>query len=686
MRYAVWLLALAASCGRPADPETTAGARPLVATEQVKLVASDGAVNDYFGTAVAVSGDTAVVGAPWHSAKAGGAYVFVRTGSTWSPQTTLVASDGAAEDQLGSAVAVDGDTAVITAPVQTGTAGAAYVFVRSSGTWTEQAKLVASDGVAGDQLGAAVALAGDTAVVTTRLKASYSGAAYVFVRSGTTWTQQGKLVASDGAANDYLGQSVAVGGDTAVVGTVNPGSFRGAAYVFVRSGVAWTEQAKLLASDGVGFDFFGQSVAVIGDTTLVGAQGTSSYTGAVYVFNRSSGSWTEHAKLTAGDGVAGDDFGVTLAASGDMAVIGASNVNAHTGAAYVFVRSSGTWTEQVKLRASDGAADDRFGGAVSLSGDTTVVGTQWKNQGKGAAYVYTLRKSNGEACTTAAECASGYCADGTCCVEACTAPCKSCANANGTCTTMIAAGETDPNATPACVAPYACDGLGACKKTNGETCATGGDCLSTECADGVCCNEACDLPCHYCALSTSKGTCTLQPDGEDHRTECQASSGGSDDCAGKCRSGQCAYPDVGTTCGVCSVCDGTGRCTATPADDDSCGTITCSGLDTACRSYQDVTSGRCASLGSCKQPNAPATCTAYVDLPCEDGGAAQQDAGAPQPGQDAGTGGGSSGGCQAARGTLAGAWPFALAALALALARAPRRRPAVTPPRRARPR
>ena len=145
-------------------------------------------------------------------------------------------------------------------------------------------------------------------------------------------------------------------------------------------------------------------------------------------------------------------------------------------------------------------------------------------------------------------------------------------------------------------------------------CRTDRECESGACVDGVCCEENCQGNCRYCAFPGHVGTCMAVPDGKDPRRACQTSIGGSPACGGACYSGQCAFPDVGTWCGVCAACDGTGRCTATPPDDDRCGVIDCSGLDTSARVYQDLTAGRCAGLGLCKSPNDPATCTIYTDL------------------------------------------------------------------------
>lgn len=192
-----------------------------------KLTASDGAAFDLFGNAVATSGDTALVGALHSDAisgDSGSAYVFVRSGNTWNQQVKLTPGDGAINDNFGRSLAISGDTAVIGAynDDDNGTnSGSAYVFVRNGTTWSQQAKLTASDGAAGDRFGVSVAVSGDTAVVGSANDdddGTNSGSAYVFVRSGTTWSQQAKLSASDGAPGDWLGYSVAISGETALVG------------------------------------------------------------------------------------------------------------------------------------------------------------------------------------------------------------------------------------------------------------------------------------------------------------------------------------------------------------------------------------------------------------------------------------------------------------------------------------
>ncbi|TMC93736.1 MAG: hypothetical protein E6J12_00570 [Chloroflexi bacterium] len=359
--------------------------------QKAKLTAPDAAVGDYFGDSVAVSGSTAVVGAEQKDSGKGAAYVFVRSGMIWSEQAELKAADGAAGDLFGYSVAVSGSTAVVGAVGRSASTGAAYVFVRSGTTWSWQATLTASDGVSGDSFANSVAVSGSIVVAGASNKNSSTGAAYAFLRSGTTWSQQAELTASDGGVFDGFGYSVAVSGSTAVVGAYGRSSAAGAAYVFARSGTTWSQQSELTASDGASGDLFGYSVAISYPIVLVGACCKNSSTGAAYVF-APLGTWSEQAKLTAPDGVSGDHFGSSVALSGTAALVGAYGVSSSKGAAYVFARAAneGTWSLQAKLTAADGAPNDNFGQSVALSGTTPVVGAYGKSSNTGAAYAYTL--------------------------------------------------------------------------------------------------------------------------------------------------------------------------------------------------------------------------------------------------------------------------------------------------------
>ena len=396
-----------------------------------RLLASDAAAHDHFGFSAALSGDTAVIGA-WsddHAAGngAGSAYVFIRSNGVWKQQAKLTASDAATDDYFGLSVAISGDTAVIGAPWNDHAggidAGAAYVFTRSHGFWFQQAKLTASDAADYDIFGYSVAISGDTVVIGAYgddpRGGDSAGSAYVFVRSGETWIEQAKLIAADAAAYDEFGVCVAVSGDTAVVGAwlddceaIDTGS----AYVFARSGEVWTQQAKLTASDAEAGDQFGSSVAVSGETVVVGAiyddHDSLTDAGSAYVFVRSGGVWSEQAKLTASDAAASDEFGVSVAVWGDSAVVGAwldddfGGTNA--GSPYLFVRAGDVWTEQAKLTASDSKGRDYFGESVALSGNTAVIGATCadhdENTDAGSAYVFELN-CQGVCCDPNGSCA-----------------------------------------------------------------------------------------------------------------------------------------------------------------------------------------------------------------------------------------------------------------------------------------
>ncbi len=353
---------------------------------QPKLTASDGAIGDVFSTALALSADTVMAASPGKTSGQGETYVFTHVGAAWTQQAILKAAGGSSSDSFGGAVAVSGDTALIAAGSQALGQGAVYVFQRTGASWTQQTKLTASDAAPGDNFGSS-AIDGDTALIGASAKAN-QGAAYVFVRSGGAWTQQAKLVASDAVNGDAFGISVSIQGDTAVIGAVGKSANQGVAYVFVRSGTTWTQQAKLSASDAGVQGSFGSCVSVGGDTILVGARSKDSFKGGAYVFLRSGTTWTEQSKLAPADSATGDNFGLACSLEGDTALVGAYGKNAAAGAAYVFTRSGAAWSQQAKLTASDATSRDVFGYAVSLNDNTALIGA-YAHAGQGAAYLFT---------------------------------------------------------------------------------------------------------------------------------------------------------------------------------------------------------------------------------------------------------------------------------------------------------
>lgn len=380
-------------------------------TETQKLLALDGATDDEFSSSVSLDGDTAIIGAPFdddNGIDSGSVYVFTRTGSTWTQQAKLLASDGAADDRFGWSVSLDDNTVLIGAiwdDDNGGNSGSAYVYTRTGSTWTQQEKLLASDGSEHDSFANSVSLNSDTALIGTYLdddNGDASGSVYVFKRIGTTWTQQAKLLASDNAQGDLFGKSVSIYGETALIGAVQDddnGAESGSAYVFTCAGTSWTQQAKLLASDGTPGDAFGYSVSLYGETALIGANYKTSGTGATYVFTRTGNTWTQQAKLIASDGDSGDNFGKSVSYFADTALIGALNHDDgnNSGSAYMFTRTGTTWTEQQKLLAADGTAGDWFGWSVSLNINTCLIGAVWDDDNggnSGSAYVFTKESEN----------------------------------------------------------------------------------------------------------------------------------------------------------------------------------------------------------------------------------------------------------------------------------------------------
>ena len=408
-------------------------------SQQAYLKASNTGVIDKFGTSVAISGDTLVVGAVSegsdatgvdgdqandNSLGAGAVYVFVRTGSTWSQQAYLKAFGSDLGRAFGSSVAISGDTIVVGAPAQAPAAptpgGAAYVFVRSGTTWSTQQALKGSNTELNDEFGFSVAIDGDTILVGAPEESSVAtgvdgdeldnsfpraGAAYVFQRSGTSWTQQAYLKASATNFFDLFGWAVGLSGDTAVVGapneasgavgidgddTDNTASDAGAVYAFVRNGTSWSQQAYIKASNTASRDGFGTSLGMSGERLVVGSPGEGGWTagvngnqntfegfdsGALYAFARCGSSWTQQAHIRPHNVGTADEFATAVAISGDRAVAGApfeasqatgvngdgsDNSATSAGASYAFELS--LWT-------------DLGGGTVGIAGQPTLTAT-----------------------------------------------------------------------------------------------------------------------------------------------------------------------------------------------------------------------------------------------------------------------------------------------------------------------
>jgi hypothetical protein len=381
------------------------------AQQQATLSASDAAARDFFGQSICISGGTIIVGSSHDNAPIldqGSAYLFVANGSSWIQQAKVLPLDPASKALFGSSVSLSADTAAIGAPSRSLTTsgasqGAAYAFVRSGSAWSQQARLTASDAAPQDMFGIAVAVDGDTIAVGAPYRdevGADSGAAYVYVRSGTNWNQQAKLVANDAAAGDQFGSCVSVQGDTIVVGApradgTSPDS--GAAYVYVRNGSTWTLQAKLVASDPAEGDGFAHSACLSGEAVVVGAHlkdqsGIDS--GCAYVFERTGTAWAQRAKLVASDASTFAYFGRSVSMISGTILVGACQdrvAGPASGSAYVFVGSGANWTQSAKLAPTASAAGDFFGSSVSVYGSTGAIGAPFQDGGgrnSGAAYAF----------------------------------------------------------------------------------------------------------------------------------------------------------------------------------------------------------------------------------------------------------------------------------------------------------
>ena len=384
-------------------------------TQEARIQSSDIASGDNLSYDVDIStdGNTVAVGALVASSDSqkGAAYIFTRSGTIWSQEAKLQPSDVASSDYAGTALSIsgDGNTLVIGARGHDGgqtNAGAAYIFTRSGTTWSQEAKLVASSQGQYYNFGVGVAIStdGDTVVVGSDGDATggtSAGSAYVFTRSGTTWSQQAYIQCSDRAANDLFGQSIALSddGNYAAIG-VKEKSGGGAAYVFTRSGTTWSQQAKIVSSDLQTGDAFGVMIDISDDgaTVIVGANNEdtgATSAGSAYVFTRSGTSWSQQAKLQASDKEIYDQFGISakLDKTGDLAIVGAwleDTDYSNAGAAYVFTRDGTTWSQQSKITATDStkASGDNFGITLAICSNTAIVGS-WYVDGKGAAYIFT---------------------------------------------------------------------------------------------------------------------------------------------------------------------------------------------------------------------------------------------------------------------------------------------------------
>jgi hypothetical protein len=372
-----------------------------------KLIGSGavGAAHQGYAVAVSADGNTAVVTGYGDDSFAGAAWVFTRDQGVWLQEGSKLVGTGAiGVPRCGKSVGIsgNGNTAIIGAPNDNVDTGAAWVFTRSAGQWSQQgSKLVGTGAVGAAVQGWSVAISADgtTAIVGGAFDNSRAGAAWVYALSGGVWSQQGSKLVGTGAVGDAgQGYSVALSadGNTAIVSGVADNSLAGATWVFTRSGGVWSQQgSKLVGSGAVGAAFQGYSVAVSadGNTAIVGGYGDNSDAGAAWVFTRRGGLWSQEGSKLVGTGAVGDaaqGWSVTISADGDAAIVGGPSDNSNAGAAWVYTRSEGVWSQLgSKLVGTGGVgAADQGAVAISADGTTAIAGGSYDDSEAGAAWVF----------------------------------------------------------------------------------------------------------------------------------------------------------------------------------------------------------------------------------------------------------------------------------------------------------
>jgi hypothetical protein len=400
-RVALFLLAAGAVFSPAWAQYTQAGAK-LTGTGGIGTEAGRG-----WSVAISGDGNTAAVGAPFDGGNTGAVWIFTRVSGAWSQQGAKLVGSGAigpSRQGIRVSLSTDGNTLAVAGNADNSGAGAVWIFTRANGAWSQQgSKLVGAGAVGASGQGNDVAISGDgnTLVIGGPGDAYPTGAAWIFNRANGVWTQQGSKLLGTGAVGAALqGDSVSISadGNTFISGGPSDNGGTGATWVFARSGGAWSQQAKLVGTGAVGAARQGYHVALSGDgrTAMVGGNNDNGNTGAAWIFSRGGGNWAQEAKLT-GAGATGSaplylGYGVAISADGNTAVAGGYGDNNFAGATWVFTRLNGIWSQAgPKLVGSGavGASEQGFGVAVSADGKTVVAGAPADANVGGAAWVFS---------------------------------------------------------------------------------------------------------------------------------------------------------------------------------------------------------------------------------------------------------------------------------------------------------
>jgi hypothetical protein len=370
--------------------------------EEIRLTAANPVADAQFGRSVAMAGDLMAVGEGGDGA-VGAVYLFKRQGMKYVPVATLVSPDAAPDTypEFGRTVAIQGNTVFVGARfAQAGDrerAGAVYVFEKHGSAWKYEDKIVSPVPEDEDNFGRAVAVEGSRIVVTARKSSLEEGSAYLFEKKGGKWVHKADIVAGDAAPGAYFGQSVDMQGDLIVIGArnANPNE-AGAVYFFRKSRDSWTEIAKVIPEDGKKNDQFGFAVDISGNVVAVGARradpDSRTDAGAVYVYSVKKKSVDLVTRLSPADASAKDEFGQSVAIAGDTIAVGAWKDDNRLGSIYLFRRKGSEWNETGRISASDGVAGDEFGYSLAAFGNKMVTGAHFADAKAGAAYVLPVKQ------------------------------------------------------------------------------------------------------------------------------------------------------------------------------------------------------------------------------------------------------------------------------------------------------
>ena len=380
---------------------TGAAAKGQSPVGEIKLDANDPVADAQFGRSVAIDGDLVAVGEGGDGG-VGAVYLYKRQGMVYVPETTLVAPDATPGTfpEFGRTVAIQGNMVIVGARfAQAGElerAGAVYVFRKQGDLWQFEDKIISPSPEDEDNFGRALAIQGDLLVVTARKSSLEEGAAYVFVYTGGIWIPQANLVASDQTPGAYFGQSVNIQGDLIAIGARNADpKGAGAVYLFRKADDGWTQIAKVTPSDGKKNDQYGFTVAISGDVMTVGSRRADpdglTDAGAAYVYSLKGDNVELVTRLTPIDASACDEFGQSVAMAGDVIAVGAWKDDEKQGSIYLFRQIGGQWTDTGKITASDGKNGDEFGYSLAGFGNRMVTGAHFANSKAGVAYVLPFK-------------------------------------------------------------------------------------------------------------------------------------------------------------------------------------------------------------------------------------------------------------------------------------------------------